>query len=117
MIRQVLHKTEPQLRRLYHLAMEGRPPNLNGDRAIEYSWIAANIPEGPGLALILLGDVNYLTGQAFDIADITRAGHAAGCMVGFLSRQWFMCCMRNSANCRSSSSGPSSKSGSQPAGN
>ena len=27
------------------------PPNLLGDRDIEYSWIASHIPEGPGEAL------------------------------------------------------------------
>lgn len=35
------------------------------------------------LALVMLGNVNYLTGQFFDIAEITKAGHAAGAFVGF----------------------------------
>ena len=39
--------------------------------------------QGERLALVLLGDVNYLTGQAFDVAAITRAGHAVGATVGF----------------------------------
>ena len=39
--------------------------------------------EGARIATIMLPGVQYLTGQKLDLAAITRAGHAQGCLVGF----------------------------------
>ena len=38
---------------------------------------------GPRLALVLWPGVQYRTGQAFDLGEIARLGHAAGAIVGF----------------------------------
>lgn len=38
---------------------------------------------GDEIALVFVGGVNYVTGEALDLARITRAAHAAGALVGF----------------------------------
>ena len=35
------------------------------------------------VALLLLGTPNFLTGEAFDVAALSRAAHARGCIAGF----------------------------------
>ena len=55
-----------------------------GEHTLRTEDIEATIAElGDSLATVLIGGVNYYTGQAFDMAAIARAGHAVGAYVGF----------------------------------
>ena len=55
-----------------------------GETTIRTEDIETLIAEkGQQIALILLGGVNYYTGQAFDCSRITEAAHAQGCVAGF----------------------------------
>ena len=56
----------------------------NGEVTLRTEDIVAKINElGDELAVVCFGAVNYFTGQFFDIASITKAGHAVGANVGF----------------------------------
>ena len=55
-----------------------------GESCIRDEDIEALIEQqGDSIALILLGGVNYATGQFLDLQEITRAGHRRGCIVAF----------------------------------
>ena len=55
-----------------------------GEHNIRLEDILAKIDEvGEELALVLIGGVNYYTGQVFDMKTITAAGHKAGAIVGW----------------------------------
>jgi kynureninase len=55
-----------------------------GEYTVRHEDILAAIEDNrKELALVLIGAVNYYTGQLFDVAAITKAGQKAGAIVGF----------------------------------
>lgn len=55
-----------------------------GEHTLRTEDILAKITElGDLLCTVIMGGLNYYTGQVYDMAAITRAGHAVGARVGF----------------------------------
>jgi len=55
-----------------------------GEETLRIEDIEATIKEnGDEIALVMIGGVNYYTGQFFDLARITAVGHSVGALVGF----------------------------------
>jgi kynureninase len=55
-----------------------------GEELANYDDLEKIIEEqGDEIALIMIGGVNYYTGQFFDLKRITELGHESGCVVGF----------------------------------
>ena len=55
-----------------------------GEHLVNHEDIYAAIEEhGDSVATLLIGGVNYYSGQVFDMQEITKRGHEKGIMVGF----------------------------------
>ncbi|HUH29534.1 kynureninase [Gelidibacter sp.] len=55
-----------------------------GEELVNYDDLETILEaQGNEIALIMIGGVNYYTGQFFDFKRITQLGHKYGCMVGF----------------------------------
>lgn len=64
-----------------HILQVGPP---QGSDCLDMDDVIARIDSaGDSLATIMMGGVNFLTGQVLDLAAITEAGHRAGAIVGF----------------------------------
>jgi len=72
-----LHGGDPEKSIRMISAREGRHDIAHED------IIAAIEEEGHSLAMVMIGGVNYYTGQAFDMQSITKAAHAVGAIAGF----------------------------------
>lgn len=56
----------------------------DGETLLRYDDLEAVLEKhGNDIALIMIGGVNYYTGQFFDLKRITKLGHEHGCLVGF----------------------------------
>lgn len=56
----------------------------HGEDLVDYENLETILEtQGNEIALILIGAVNYYTGQYFDLKRIVQLGHKHGCMVGF----------------------------------
>ena len=73
--------------KLHGLSMEDNLVEIEpreGEYLIREEDILSKIAElGDELAMVMIGGVNYYTGQLFDMKTITEAGHAVGAKVGF----------------------------------
>ena len=55
-----------------------------GEELLRYEDLEQILEDhGNEIALIMIGGVNYYTGQFFDLKRITELGHSYGCVVGF----------------------------------
>lgn len=56
----------------------------DGQELADYSDLETILKnQGHEIAVVMIGGVNYYTGQFFKLKEITKMAHEAGCMVGF----------------------------------
>ncbi len=56
----------------------------DGEESLRHEDILETIErEGTSTALVMMGGLNYYTGQLFDMSTITEKAHEQGCVVGF----------------------------------
>lgn len=77
-----LRKAKPVLAKLYGRLGEPPAPNLKGDRDVEYSWILAHLPPGPGAAL------DFGCGPSYLGLVAARKGYQVTC-VDLLPVTWY----------------------------
>lgn len=80
------YAVESQLRHHGYDAKEGLIlwKSRAGEELANYDDLEAILKQdGDNIALIMIGGVNYYTGQFFDLKRITQLGHHYGCTVGF----------------------------------
>lgn len=51
MFTSLVERLDPLLKGVYRRLVQLPVPNLKGDRDLEYSWVAAHLPDGPGEAM------------------------------------------------------------------
>jgi len=81
--RMALLKLNPMVVDVYRRWLEPRTiPNLKGDRDVQYSWIVANLPDGPGKAL------DFGCGSSWMGLAAARKGFGVTC-IDLVDPRWF----------------------------
>ncbi|KAG0168969.1 Kynureninase (L-kynurenine hydrolase) [Apophysomyces sp. BC1034] len=74
-----------------HIQSRGIDPSIGlltvaprpGEHVLRTEDIISTIRQNKDIALVLISGVQYYTGQCFEMEKITKAGHEAGCIVGW----------------------------------
>ncbi|KAI8359971.1 kynureninase [Blakeslea trispora] len=85
------HASKPTYAVTSHLHARGIDPEIglltiaprSGEHILRTEDIIELIQKDDAIALVMLSGIQYYTGQFFEIEKITKAGHDAGCIVGW----------------------------------